>query len=137
VSGDSQSGATGGAATEEGARLAGLERVRARLHARLDRPVPLTELAQLAGLSKFHLVRAFRRWTGLPPHQYHLKLRLDRGRELLAEGVQVSAIAATLGFSDQAHFATHFRRRFGLAPRAWLRALADGNNSQEDPGPRP
>lgn len=82
----------------------------------------LGSLAAEASVSAFHLVREFKRATGLSPHQYVIQTRVRRAAELLARGLPISDIAATVGFADQAHLTTSFRRHLGATPASWQRA---------------
>jgi AraC-like DNA-binding protein len=97
-------------------------RAREYLHARVLEPVTLDELARVAGLSRYHLVRSFRAVHGLAPHAYLSALRCARVRRLLLAGVPPVAIEA--GFFDQSHLTRHFVRAFGMTPAAFQRALA-------------
>ncbi len=100
-----------------------LEAVRERLL--LDpRPPTLDELAGLAGLGKFQLLRRFRQAHGLTPHAWLLQHRAERARVLVGRGVPLSAAAAAAGFADQSHMTRVFGRQFGYTPGAWQRALA-------------
>ena len=59
----------------------------------------------------------------MPPYQWHMKARLRRVEEMLADGdLALTQIAAEAGFADQAHFTRVFRRFYGLTPAAWRRA---------------
>jgi AraC-like DNA-binding protein len=100
----------------------GVAIAREYLHAHYREAVPLERLSALAGLSKYHLVRAFRAAVGVPPHTYQLRLRLTRSLLLLREGLPPSSIAYELGFADQSHYTRAFRAEFGTTPGAWLRA---------------
>jgi AraC-like DNA-binding protein len=100
----------------------GVAIAREYLHAHYREAVPLERLSALAGLSKYHLVRAFRAAVGVPPHTYQLRLRLTRSLLLLRDGLPPSAIAYELGFADQSHYTRAFRAEFGTTPGAWLRA---------------
>lgn len=100
----------------------GVAVAREYLHAHYREAVPLERLSALAGLSKYHLVRAFRAAVGVPPHTYQLRLRLTRSLLLLREGLPPSSIAYELGFADQSHYTRAFRAEFGTTPGAWLRA---------------
>ncbi len=100
----------------------GVAIAREYLHAHYREAVPLERLSALAGLSKYHLVRAFRAAVGVPPHTYQLRLRLTRSLLLLGEGLPPSSIAYELGFADQSHYTRAFRAEFGTTPGAWLRA---------------
>nr|WP_313895926.1 AraC family transcriptional regulator [Streptomyces sp. YIM 98790] len=63
-----------------------------------------------------HLIRAFTRRFGMPPHQYLITLRVDRARRLLLEGYPPPDAAALAGFYDQSHLTRHFRRVLGVPP---------------------
>jgi AraC-like DNA-binding protein len=87
------------------------------------RNIRLEELADLAGLSQSYFSHAFKASTGLPPHQWQMRARIDRVKALLAEGTQsLTEIAAETGFADPAHFTRMFRRQVGISPSAWRRA---------------
>ncbi len=98
-----------------------LLRARDLLHASPAQPVSLDELAAAAGLSKFHLLRAFAKRFGLPPHTYHTQLRIATARALLANGVPISRAALEAGFADQSHLTRHFARIVGVTPGAYVR----------------
>lgn len=80
----------------------------------------LDELASLAGIGKFQLLRRFRRCHGVTPHDWLLQRRADRARALIASGVPLVEAAAASGFADQSHMTRVFVRRFGFTPGAWL-----------------
>jgi AraC-like DNA-binding protein len=69
--------------------------------------------------SPTHLIRAFSREFGLPPHRYVTGRRVDRARTLLLDGVPAAEVATEVGFYDQAHLTRHFRRMLGVAPGAF------------------
>ena len=110
-----------------------VRRAREYLHAHSDSPVPLETLATTVGASKFHLVREFHRTLGLPPHKYHLRLRLGRARELLAAGVGSADVATDLGFADQSHFYRSFKRAFGITPGAWAALFSSPRSAPPAP----
>lgn len=99
---------------EEEKRIAWvIDYLRAHLHLRPQ----LDALAQMAGLSKYHLVRLFARHTGMPPLQYHMQLRLHAARDLLRSRVHPLDAALMLGFYDQSHFINAFRKVMGTTPQ--------------------
>lgn len=82
--------------------------------------VSLDELARVARLSKYYLVRAFKREVGLAPHAYHLHLRLARATRLLREGRSISSTAFATAFAAQSHLHRHFKRVLGVTPGQYL-----------------
>jgi AraC-like DNA-binding protein len=98
-----------------------VERAMRYLQERFSEPIRLDELSIATGLSRFHLVRAFTKQFGIPPHAYQIRLRIVRGRELLRAGIPIASIAAQLGFADQSHFTRHFKQALGITPTDYAR----------------
>ena len=84
----------------------------------LDASPSLEQLAAVAGLSPYYFARQFKRATGLPPHQYVILRRVDRAKQLLQCGgdLSLAELAAHAGFSDQSQFTHHFKRIVGVTP---------------------
>lgn len=78
--------------------------------------IALRELAQLAGMSRYQLIRAFRAVTGMTPHAWQLNLRINLARERMRQGDDLSDLAQRLGFADQAHFQRVFKAHAGVTP---------------------
>jgi AraC-like DNA-binding protein len=108
---------------------AAVARARAHLEQRYDQGVRLHELAEVAHVSPHRLNRLFRAEIGVPPHRYQLDLRIDRAKRLLARGEPIAAVAADVGFADQAHLTRHFRRLVRLTPGRYR--SAHGKNVQD------
>ena len=84
--------------------------------------IRLQDLADLAGLSPAYFCNAFRLTTGMPPHRWQMRARVNRSKHYLENtDMALSAIAVTTGFSDQAHFTRVFRQFTGTTPKAWRR----------------
>lgn len=100
----------------------------ARVHERLaDAPLAtpsLDELAALAQLSKFQLLRRFRQAYGMTPFAWLQLQRAERARACIAAGQTLADAAAAAGFADQSHMSRVFTRQFGFTPGAWRRASA-------------
>ena len=102
---------------------ADMRRVRERLAEELAAPPSLAELAAMAELSRYQVLRRFEKAYGLPPHAWLMQQRAERARRLIREGVSLVAAAAASGFADQSHMTRVFARHFGFTPGAWRRAL--------------
>jgi AraC-like DNA-binding protein len=100
-----------------------VRRARAFLHDALADKITLDDLAEHAGLDKFHLVRAFRSEVGLPPYEYLTYLRVSRARELLRRGALVAEAAQAVGFYDESQLHRHFRRVVGVTPGVYARSF--------------
>jgi AraC family transcriptional regulator len=91
----------------------------------LSEDISLATLAELARLSPFHFVRAFKQSFGLPPHRYLSSLRMERAKSLLADpAMSVTQVGFNLGFSETSSFTTTFRKHTGLTPTAYRQSLA-------------
>ena len=110
----------------DGSELA-VRRAIVLMNRRLNRPLPLSELAAEVRLSPHYFCEQFRRCTGLPPGEYLIRLRLERAREQLAgTSASIDEIARAAGFNDHSHFTRSFRKREGLTPSDYRRQCRNG-----------
>ncbi|MDH0300438.1 MULTISPECIES: AraC family transcriptional regulator [unclassified Pseudomonas] len=109
-----------------GEQSAAIARSQAAMRANLDCRLGLDQLAALAGLSKYHFARCFKKATGLGPLQYHMQLRLIEARRRLRRGQHPQDVAHDLGFYDQSHFITAFRRVHGFTPQQYATRYSGG-----------
>jgi AraC family transcriptional regulator len=91
---------------------------------RLGQNLTLDEMAAVARLSPYHFARQFKAATGLPPHRYVIARRVERARELLQAGANLSLteVALSAGFSDQSRLIRHFKRLLGVTPGEFRRS---------------
>lgn len=104
------------------ARRAGLARVRDLIHERYAEPIRLADLADISGMSRFHLAHEFAREFGLPPHAYQLAVQVQKAKWLLSTGYPLAQAAADTGFADQSHMTRHFKRILGVTPGSYCRS---------------
>ncbi|WP_456292592.1 AraC family ligand binding domain-containing protein [Pseudomonas sp. AK106] len=97
------------------------QRARDYLHSHLQQDIGLDDLAQVTGVDRFRLSRAFKAAFGLAPHAYLIQLRLTRARRLLARGEAPVSVAAALGFADQSHLGRWFQRAYRMTPADYRR----------------
>lgn len=99
--------------------------VRERLADDPLRTPTLTELAELAGISKFQVLRRFETVHGLTPYAWLLQQRTELARRQICAGASLADAAAASGFADQSHMTRVFSRQFGFTPGA-LRQATQG-----------
>jgi len=94
-----------------------LRRIKEFVDARIEDELTLCEMAQAVELSPAHFSRMFRKSTGETPHQFFLRQRVERAKEMLrsADG-RVLDVAVACGFKSQQHFAQAFRNVCGASP---------------------
>jgi AraC family transcriptional regulator len=101
-----------------------LRRVVEFMHANMDKQIDLKDLADCAGLSLSHFSLQFRASTNQSPHQYMLRLRIERSKELLKDfRLSVLDVGLEVGFRNQQHFATVFRNSVGVPPSVYRTQL--------------
>ena len=86
--------------------------------------ISLKKVAEVAGISPYHFLRAFSATVGVSPHEYVIRCRLRHAQRLIISSARsrlLADIAVEAGFYDEAHLASHFRRVFGQPPGRWLR----------------
>jgi AraC family transcriptional regulator len=92
----------------------------------LAEEISVPMLAGLAKLSPYHFARAFRNSFGVPPHHYHMALRMNRAEELLLRSaLPVTQIGVRVGFRDTSSFTRAYRRYAGITPSEFRRQHID------------
>jgi len=111
-----------------------LRRVCALIEDRLHTNLSLDEMARCVGLSRSFFLRAFKQATGETPHQFILRLRLERALAEITHrpSTKIATVAIECGFFDQAHLTRHFRMRFGITPGEALRQFVLSGDRAED-----
>jgi AraC family transcriptional regulator len=97
-----------------------LKRVVEYVENHLSEKIALSDLAAIAGLSRMHFASQFRKATGLRPHEFLLRRRIQRAEELLRNTTMpIVEIPLTVGFQTTAHLTTVFKRFTGCTPGRW------------------
>jgi AraC family transcriptional regulator len=101
-----------------------LKRVRDFVAAQLASPLRLADLAGAVPLSPYHFSRAFKTTTGMTPHEFVVRTRIEAAKTLLRRGkLPVGEVARRTGFTDASHLARQFRRRVGTTPARYAAAM--------------
>jgi AraC family transcriptional regulator len=94
------------------------------MHANLHRQIGLVNLAESAGLSVSQFSHQFRQSTGVSPYRYMRALRIEHSKRLLRnQKWSVLDVGLAVGFENQQHFATVFRRLVGHSPSRYRRLV--------------
>ncbi len=87
------------------------------LEQHIDQPITIPELARRVAMNECYLKKGFKALVGKTIHDYQQGLRIARAKELLQkQGLSVTEVANTLGYSSISHFSTAFKRVTGLKP---------------------
>jgi len=108
-----------------------LARIEQLIEERLDTKLLLGDMAREMGMSRSNLARLFKHRTGISLGQYLISRRIHRAKELLRSNEhRIGEIALGVGFSNQGHFDTFFKKLVGLTPREYRMSLKqDGHIS--------
>jgi AraC-like DNA-binding protein len=88
----------------------------------MDRPLSIEQVAREAAVSPFHFIRQFQALFGETPHQYRIRVRLERAKALLeSSNYTVTDVCMEVGFSSLGSFSDLFARRVGMAPSVYRR----------------
>ena len=99
-----------------------LMQVLSYIETHIGEPITLANLAATAGVSRMYFAKQFRTTTGMRPHDFVLRKRIERAQHLLAATSDALVdIALSVGFQTQAHFTTVFKKVVGSTPYQWRR----------------
>ncbi|MFQ4140857.1 AraC family transcriptional regulator [Chlorogloeopsis sp. ULAP02] len=91
------------------------------IYAHIDRDLSLKELGTVVQMSPHYFSQLFKETTGITPHQYVIRCRIERAKDLLQQGkVSIAEIAEQVGFVDQSHLHRYFKRLVGITPKTFL-----------------
>ena len=99
-----------------------LARALAAVHAHPEQPWSLERLSREARMGRSTFAERFKRVVGLAPGDYVTDWRMLVAQELLRQGSPVSTVAMQVGYTNAPTFSRAFKRRLGVAPKAWVSA---------------
>lgn len=101
-----------------------LHQVKTYIEDHLAEPLSIADLAAIVPMSEFHFARSFKAATGESPHRYLTQRRIERAKVFLSvTQLSVAEICDRVGFSNQSHFTTQFRKLTGTTPRGYRASL--------------
>jgi AraC family transcriptional regulator len=97
-----------------------LKQVQDYIEEHLAEEIVIEDMAALIPMSQFHFARAFKATTGESPYKYLTQRRIEQAKVLLhMTKLPVAEVAYRVGFSNQSHFTSHFRKVTGVAPKVY------------------
>jgi AraC-like DNA-binding protein len=101
------------------------------IHTHYSEDLDLDDVCGATHTSKFHFIRLFKRYYGLTPMQYLLKVRISEAKSRLRSGDTVSMACFSVGFQSIPSFTSLFKRQTGKTPAVYRRySLMQNSNSQ-------
>jgi len=94
------------------------------INTNLESELTLEKLSAQFYISKYHLLREFKKYTGFTIHRFIQKKRLIMARMLLKENVKVSEVSMLCGFGDYSNFIRTFKREYGISPKVFAREIS-------------
>ncbi len=102
-----------------------VKRVREYIEAYYNLDISIKELSKITGLSRFHMIRVFKKEVGIPPHAYLTQIRVKHAKVKLTKGSSIADTAIDTGFADQSHLTRHFKRITGITPGRYSNFVQD------------
>ena len=94
-----------------------IQEARMIIEQNLDQPQTIRELSRKVAMNECYLKKGFKSVMGKTIHEYQQELRITKAKELLQiQGLSVTDVANTLGYSSISHFSTAFKRVTGMKP---------------------
>ena len=82
----------------------------------LESKLDLDKLSEIHEISKYHLIRIFKRYYGITPKQYIISKRVEKSKELLKAGQSVTQTCFAVGFESLGSFSQLFKEKTGMSP---------------------
>lgn len=106
-----------------GSERKNVRKIKAYIHECFDTTISLDDLSEVAGLSRYYLLRVFAKETGLTPHSYLNFVRAQKARELMERKIPIIDAAHATGFFDQSHLNRIFKKVYGITPGQYCRSF--------------
>ncbi|BAS55690.1 AraC family transcriptional regulator [Leptolyngbya boryana CZ1] len=93
------------------------------IEAHLGEDISLSDIATELGISQYYFCHLFKRSTGISPHQFLIRQRVERAKRLLKQSERtITSVALECGFANQSHFARCFRQCIGVNPNQFRKS---------------
>ena len=103
-----------------------LAAVIAHMHANCQQSLSVSDFARMCDLSEYHFIHLFQEYTGEAPYAYLTRLRLEKAKDLMVSTtLNISEIAAAVGYPNPLYFSRLFRRHMGVPPSQFRKAMGN------------
>ena len=85
--------------------------------------ITLKDICKAGYISKYHLIRSFKKLYGKTPNQYLISVRISKAKELLRKKNPVLEVCFAIGFDSPTTFAALFKKIVGLSPRSYKKSI--------------
>ncbi|MEA3553205.1 MAG: AraC family transcriptional regulator [Campylobacterota bacterium] len=96
-----------------------VEYAKEHIHSNIYEKVVIVDISNSLNISKAYFNRKFKEFEGVTPYTYVLNLKIEKAKELLEEGEDISNIALKIGFFDQSHLNRIFKRVVKMTPNEY------------------
>jgi len=97
-----------------------------------DQTLNLDDLARTQFVSKYHLLRLFKRYYGMTPRQYLIDKRIEKSKENLMQGMSVTEVCFAVGFESIGSFSSLFKAKTGKSPSEYQKEQLSRSNSHSE-----
>jgi AraC-like DNA-binding protein len=91
----------------------------------IDEDITVDELSEQFYLSKFHLLREFKKHTGTTIHRYVVQKKLIQAKELILENIPITDVYKQCGFGDYSNFFRAFKNEYGMTPKQFYELMSN------------
>ncbi|WP_160677214.1 AraC family transcriptional regulator [Clostridium sp. C8-1-8] len=89
----------------------------------IEEDITVDEIAEQFYLSKFHLSREFKKYTGTTIHRYIVQKKLIEAKELILKEIPIIDVYKQCGFGDYSNFFRAFKNEYGITPKQYYEAM--------------
>ena len=93
----------------------------------LNEEITIDELSKEFYLSKFHLSREFKKYTGTTIHRYIVQKKLIEAKELILKHYPINSVYKQSGFGDYSNFFRAFKNEYGISPKQFYELMSESN----------
>ncbi len=100
-----------------------IESLMVYINEHLEEELKIDDLADAFYISKFHLSREFKKYTGTTLYRYVVQKRLILAKDLILEGHPITTVFSRCGFGDYSNFFRAFKNEYAMTPKEFLKTM--------------